>query len=58
MIRSLRTSLILSHTLPLLIILLLMGISLDYLVETRVLLPVFAKELTNEARLLSGLSWS
>ena len=56
MIRTLRTRLILSHTLPLLIILLLTGISFDYLLETRILLPVFADELTNEAELLAMLS--
>lgn len=56
MIRTLRSRLILSHTLPLLIILLLTGISFDYLLETRLLLPIFAEELTNEAKLLAELS--
>ncbi len=53
MIRTLRTRLLLSHTLPLLIITLLMGVALDYVVETRILLPGFADELTNEANLLA-----
>jgi len=56
MIRTLRARLILSHTLPLLIILLLTGISIDYLLETKILLPLFADELTNEAKLLAELS--
>ncbi len=55
MIRTLRTRLILSHTLPLLIILLLTGLALDYVVETQILLPSFAEELTNEAKLLAEM---
>ncbi len=54
--RSLRTRLIISHSLPLLITVLLAGLALDYAVETRVLLPGFADELTNEARLLAELT--
>jgi len=54
-IRSLRTRLILSHTLPLLVILLLAGLALDYVVETQILLPGFAEELTNEAKLLAEM---
>lgn len=50
--RTLRSRLILSHTLPLLIILLLAGVALDYIVETQILLPGFVDELTNEAKLL------
>jgi len=53
--RTLRTRLILSHTLPLLVILLLAGLSLDYVVETQILLPGFAEELTNEAKLLAEM---
>ncbi len=53
--RTLRTRLILSHTLPLLIILLLTGLALDYGVETQILLPGFAEELTNEAKLLAEM---
>jgi hypothetical protein len=54
--RSLRTRLLISHSLPLLIILLLTGFALDYVVETRILLPGFADELTNEAKLLAELT--
>ena len=54
--RSLRTRLLISHSLPLLIILLLTGFALDYVVETRILLPNFAAELTNEAKLLAELT--
>jgi len=51
--KSLRFRLIISHTLPLLIILLVTGIGLDYVVETRILLPGLADELTNEAKLVA-----
>jgi len=54
--RSLRTRLLISHTLPLIIIILLTGFALDYLVETQILLPNIADELTNEAKLLSELT--
>ena len=53
--RTLRTRLILSHTLPLLIILLLTGLTLDYVVETQILLPGFVEELSNEAKLLAEM---
>ncbi len=53
--RTLRTRLILSHTLPLLVILLLAGLALDYVVETQILLPGFAEELSNEAKLLTEM---
>jgi len=51
--RSLRTRLLISHSLPLIIIILLAGFALDYVVETQILLPTFADELTNEAKLLA-----
>ncbi len=54
--RSLRTRLLISHSLPLLIIILLAGFALDYVVETRILLPSFADELSNEAKLLAELT--
>ena len=54
--RSLRTRLLISHSLPLLIIILLTGFALDYVVETQILLPSFADELTNEAKLLAELT--
>ncbi len=52
---SLRIRLLISHSLPLLIIMLLIGLALDYVVETRILLPGFADELTNEANLVAEL---
>jgi signal transduction histidine kinase len=54
--RSLRTRLVISHSLPLLIIILLTGFALDYVVETRILLNGFADELSNEAKLLAELT--
>jgi len=54
--RSIRTRLLISHSLPLLIIIFLTGFALDYVVETRILLPGFADELTNEAKLLTELT--
>jgi len=54
--RSLRTRLLISHSLPLLIIIFLTGFALDYVVETRILLPGFAAELTSEAKLLAELT--
>jgi len=54
--RSLRTRLVISHSLPILIIILLTGFALDYVVETRILLPGFADELSNEAKLLAELT--
>jgi len=54
--QSLRTRLLISHSLPLIIIILLTGFALDYLVETQILLPNMAYELTNEAKLLAELA--
>ncbi|NQU31535.1 MAG: sensor histidine kinase, partial [Anaerolineae bacterium] len=54
--RSLRTRLLITHSLPLLIIILLTGFALDYVVETRILLHSFADELTNEAKILAELT--
>lgn len=56
--RTLRTRLILSHILPLLIVVLLIGVSLDYVLETRILLTNLAGELTGEAVLVAGLATS
>ncbi len=56
MMRSLRTRLLVSHSLPLLIIILLAGLALDYVVERHILLPGFADELSNEAKLLAELT--
>ncbi|MBI9042862.1 MAG: HAMP domain-containing histidine kinase [Anaerolineaceae bacterium] len=54
--RSLRTRLLISHSLPLIIIIILIGFSLDYILETQILLPGFADELSNEARLIAELT--
>lgn len=54
--QSLRTRLLISHSLPLIIIILLTGFALDYLVETQILLPNMADELTNEAKLIAELA--
>ena len=55
MLRTLRSRLILSHFLPLLIILPLAGIAFIYVLETRVMLPGLADELVTEAKLVSDL---
>ena len=49
--RTLRTRIIVSHILPLLIVLLLMGIALDYVLEVRILLPNLSDDLINKAKL-------
>lgn len=49
--RTLRTRIIISHILPLLIVLLLIGVALDYVLEIRILLPNLSDELINEANL-------
>ena len=56
--RTLRARLILSHVLPLLLVVLLIGVSLDYVLETRILLTNLAGELTGEAVLVAGLATS
>jgi len=56
MISSLRRRLILSHVLPLLVIIPLIGIALIYVLETRVLLPNLADELTSEAKLVADIA--
>lgn len=49
--RTLRTRIIISHILPLVIVLLLIGVALDYVLEIRILLPNLSDELINEAKL-------
>ena len=51
--RSLRTRLILSHVLPLLVVIPLVGITLAYLFETQVLLAGLSDELEREATLVA-----
>ena len=58
MLRSLRTRLIISHVLPLLIIIPLMGLGLVYLLEREFLLPQLAQNLMGNARLLGEISRS
>ena len=56
MFRTLRSRLIISQVLPLLIIIPLMGIGLVYLLERQFLLPQFAQNLAGDARLLVEIS--
>jgi signal transduction histidine kinase len=56
MLSTLRRRLILSHVLPLLVVIPVLGIALIYVLETRVLLADLARELTGEAVLISQLS--
>src|SRR5512138_886369 len=55
-LHSLRDRLILSHVLPLLIILPIMGLALAYILETRYLLPQVADDLISSAALLARFS--
>lgn len=54
--RNLRTRLILSHILPLLVIVPLVGIALIYFLETQVLLPNLSAELTRQASLTADIA--
>ncbi len=56
MLSSLRSRLILSHLLPLLVIIPLMGIALVYVLETQVLLPNLSNDLLTQARLVSEIA--
>jgi signal transduction histidine kinase len=56
MFRNLRSRLILSHALPLIIIIPIMGVALANLVETRVLLPSLSKALMTNAVLLANVA--
>ena len=53
---TLRTRIILSHILPMLLVLLLIGVALDYVLETRILLPILSDELINEAKLFAEMT--
>ena len=53
MLQTLRNRLILSHILPLLIIIPLTGVAIIYALETQVILPGLSKELVGEARLVA-----
>ncbi len=56
MLQSLRNRLIISHVLPLLVILPLLGVALIYIVETQILLPQLAENIIGDARLLAEIS--
>lgn len=56
MLRTLRQWLILSHVLPTLIIIPLLGLALVFILETRVLLPGLASELAGQANLAAELA--
>ncbi len=56
MLSTLRSRFILSHVLPLLLILPLMGIALVYILETQVLLANLSSELTSQARLVAEIA--
>jgi two-component system sensor histidine kinase BaeS len=53
---SLRFRLVLSHILPLLVMIPLVGIALVYVIETQVLLPQLAGKLSGDARLLKEIT--
>ena len=56
MLRTLRSRFILSHILPLLITVPLIGIALIYLLEVRILLPALTHELVQQAQLIVDLT--
>lgn len=56
MFRSLRNRLILSHILPALLIIPLMGAAILYVLETRVLLPIVYKDLAADAKLMAEIT--
>lgn len=55
--RSLRARFILSHILPLLVVIPLVGIALTYLLETQVLLAGMSNELERQAYLIAEVAW-
>jgi signal transduction histidine kinase len=56
MFRSLRNRLILSHILPVLLIIPIMGAAMVYVLETRLLLPMIYRNLTKEAMLMAEIT--
>ena len=56
MFRNLRSRLILSHALPLLVIIPILGVTLTNLIETRVLIPSLARALMTNAVLLANVT--
>ncbi|MEJ2598722.1 MAG: sensor histidine kinase [Anaerolineales bacterium] len=55
MLKSLRNRLILSHVLPILIIIPVMGIALIYVLETQFLLPTLTRSVTGESLLIAEI---
>lgn len=55
MLRTLRRRFVLSHLLPVLVIVPLIGITLAYLLETQVLLPSLSNELQGDAMLIADI---
>lgn len=53
MIKTLRNRLVLSHILPVLIVIPLMGVAIVYAIESQYLLPSLSRELSGDARLLA-----
>lgn len=56
MFRSLRSRLVLTHALPLLVIIPIIGVALTNLIETRVLIPSLSKALMTNAVLLANVA--
>jgi signal transduction histidine kinase len=56
MFRSLRNRLIVSHILPVLLVIPLMGVVMLYVLETRLLLPMVYRNLTKEATLMAEIT--
>jgi two-component system sensor histidine kinase BaeS len=56
MFQSLRDRLLLSHMLPVLLVVPIIGIALIYVLETNILLPALAEELTGRAQLVAKLA--
>ena len=56
MFRSLRNQLILSHILPALLIIPLMGVAMVYVLETRLLLPMVYRNLAKDATLMAEIT--
>jgi len=56
MFRSMRSRLVLSHALPLLVIIPIIGVALTNLIETRVLIPSLSKALMTNAVLLANVA--
>ena len=56
MFRSLRNRLILSHILPALLIIPLMGVAMVYVLETRLLLPMIYRNLAKDATLIAEIT--